>query len=139
VGRAAARKVIFVMNDGALIAVVDDEPPVRTMLLRALRVADYDVVGFASGSEFLDSLIARQPACAIIDVRMPGLSGLEVARQVRARRCPVPLIMITASDDAEMESAAAAAGARCLLRKPFSTDALLVAVHDAVAGRAPAS
>jgi FixJ family two-component response regulator len=127
------------MNDSALIAVVDDELPVRTMLLRALRLAEYDVVAFASGSEFLDSLIARQPACAIVDVRMPGLSGLEVARQVRARDCPVPLIMITASDDTDMESAATAAGARCLLRKPFSTDALLVAVHDAVAGRASAS
>jgi FixJ family two-component response regulator len=111
---------------------VDDEAPVRTMLRRALRLADYEVATFASGEEFLDSLADCPPACAIIDIRMPGLSGLDVERGMRAQNIRVPIVLITASDDAALERSAAAAGVICLLRKPFSTDALLAAVRRAL-------
>ena len=122
-------------NDRTLIAVVDDEPPVRTMLSRALRLADYDVAAYATGADFMTSLPAKSPACAIVDVRMPGMSGLDVAREVRSTAHPFPLILITASDGEAIGADAMAAGAFRLLRKPFSTDALLGAVHDALAGR----
>ena len=101
------------------------------MLQRALRLAGYEVAAFASGEEFLDSLPSRLPRCAIVDVRMPGLTGFDVARRVRAANFRVPLILITASDDAGIDRTAAAAGAVCLLHKPFSTDALLAALRDA--------
>lgn len=115
-----------------LIAVVDDEVSVRTMLRRALRLAGYEVATFASGEEFLDSLPSCSPACAILDIRLPGLSGLEVDVRMRAQNLRVPVVLITASDDPALDRAARAAGALCLLRKPFSTDALLAAVHRAV-------
>lgn len=120
----------------ALIAVVDDEMPVRTMLRRALRLADYEVAMFASGEEFLDSLSTCSPACAILDIRMPGLSGLEVERRLRAQNIRLPVVLITASDDPALDRSAAAAGAICLLRKPFSTDALLAALRRALSERA---
>lgn len=122
-------------SDNALIAVVDDESPVRTMLSRALRLADYDVAAYETGADFMASLPARSPACAIVDVRMPGMTGLDVARKVRSMERPFPVILITASDADAIDEDAAAAGASRLLRKPFSTDALLVAVNDALAGQ----
>ncbi len=118
-----------------LIAVVDDEPPVRTMLRRALRLADYDVAAFASGEEFLASLTERLPACAILDVHMPGLSGFDVELRMRAANFRVPVVFITASDDAALDRSAEAAGAVRLLRKPFSSDALLAAVREASGGQ----
>jgi FixJ family two-component response regulator len=115
-----------------LIAVVDDEAPVRTMLGRLLRLADYQVTAFASGEQFLASLASQQPACAILDVHMPGLSGLDVQSRLRAARFGIPVVFITASDDAQLERSAAEAGGS-LLRKPFSSEALLEAVGEALA------
>ncbi len=114
------------------IAVVDDEAPVRTMLGRVLRLADYRVAAFASGEEFLASLTARLPACAILDVHMPGLSGLDVQSRMRAAHIEVPIVFITASDDVALDRSALEAGAVCLLRKPFSSDELLDAIDAAL-------
>jgi FixJ family two-component response regulator len=114
------------------IAVVDDESPVRTMLGRVLRLADFRVNAFASGEEFLASLTARVPACAILDVHMPGLSGLDVHARMHAARIEVPVVFITASDDLALDSLALEAGAVGLLRKPFSSDDLLGAVGAAL-------
>jgi len=122
-------------NANALIAVVDDEPSVRTMLRRALSLAGYDVEVFASGEAFLESLPERLHSCAILDIRMPGLSGLDVAQRMHSESLRVPVILITASDDAAIDRSAAAAGATCLLRKPFSTDKLLDAVCEALGGK----
>lgn len=120
-----------------VIAVVDDESPVRIMLGRVLRLADYRVITFASGEEFLDSLTARLPACTILDVHMPGLSGLEVLSRMRAARIAIPVIFITASDDIALDRLALDAGAACLLRKPFSSDHLLEAVGIALRSTPP--
>lgn len=115
-----------------LIAVVDDEAPVRTMLGRQLRLADYRVIAFASGGEFLAAQAGLRPACAIVDVHMPGLSGLDVQSRLRDANDPTPVVLITASDDSALERLALDAGACCLLRKPFSGDALLSAVLSAL-------
>lgn len=116
-----------------LIAVVDDEASVRTMLRRALRLADYEVAEYASGEAFLQSRPARMPVCVILDLHLQGLSGLAVAQRLRAGGPHLPFILITASDDPAIDAAAAEAGAVRLLRKPFSTDVLLAAVRDAEA------
>jgi FixJ family two-component response regulator len=121
-----------VTTSAPLIAVVDDEPPVRTMLGRVLRLADYRTSVFASGEEFLASLSARRPACAILDVHMPGLSGLEVHSRMRAACIQVPVVFITASDDIALDRSALDAGGVCLLRKPFSSEVLLDAVGAAL-------
>ena len=120
-----------------VIAVVDDESPVRIMLGRVLRLADYRVITFASGEEFLDSLAARLPACTILDVHMPGLSGLEVLSRMRAARIAIPVIFITASDDIALDRLPLDAHAVCLLRKPFSSDQLLEAVSIALRSTPP--
>jgi FixJ family two-component response regulator len=121
-----------VASAAPIIAVVDDESSVRTMLGRLLRLADYRVSVFASGEEFLASLRAAMPACVILDIHMPGLSGLEVHAQLRAARMRIPVVFITASDDIALDRAAAEANVVRLLRKPFSSDALLEAVGDAL-------
>lgn len=120
-----------------IIAVVDDESSVRTMLGRLLRLADYRVSVFASGEEFLASLAATRPACVILDVHMPGLSGFEVHSQLRATQTRIPVVFITASDDVALDRAAIEADAVRLLRKPFSSDSLLEAVGDALQSGAP--
>ena len=121
-----------VASNNPVIAVVDDESPVRTMLCRVLRLADYQVTAFASGEEFLDSLTARLPACAILDVHMPGLSGLDVQSRMRAAHIEVPVVFITASDDLALDRLALEVGGACLLRKPFSSDELLAAIDAAL-------
>ncbi len=119
-------------NNDPFIAVVDDESPVRTMLRRLLRLADYKVTTFASGEEFLDSLRGGLPACMILDVHMPGLSGFDVESRMRAAHIEVPIVFITASDDIALDRSALEAGGVCLLRKPFSSNQLLEAVGIAL-------
>jgi FixJ family two-component response regulator len=125
-------RVAAVKHTDALIAVVDDEASVRTMLVRALRLAGYQVAPFASGEEFLASLQTRRPACAVVDIHMPGLSGFEVASRLYAIGWRVPIIFITAGHSTALKRQAEAAGAICMLQKPFSTDTLLDALHGAV-------
>jgi FixJ family two-component response regulator len=117
-----------------IIAVVDDESAVRTMLGRLLRLAGYRVVAFASGEEFLASLSAAPPDCVILDVHLLGLSGFEVHAWLRASQVPIPVVFITASDDVALDRLAAEAHAVRLLRKPFSSNELLDAVGDALLG-----
>jgi FixJ family two-component response regulator len=115
-----------------IVAVVDDESPVRTMLGRVLRIAGYRVALFAAGEEFLESLQSQPLACVLLDIHMPGLTGLEVHARMRAARCDAPVIFITASDDADLDGATRKLAAR-LLRKPFSSDELLTAVGAVIA------
>jgi FixJ family two-component response regulator len=114
------------------IAVVDDEASVRTMLGRMLRLADYEVGSFGCGEDFLASLAGRIPACAILDIHMPGLSGLETHSQLRATHAGVPAVFITASDDPALTEAVRKAQGIALLRKPFSSDELLGAIAAAL-------
>jgi FixJ family two-component response regulator len=117
------------------IAVVDDEAPVRIAVGRLLRLADYEVAPFGCGEEFLASLAARQPACVILDVHMPGLSGLDVHARLRAAHIELPVVFITASDELALDQAVMAAGDVRLLRKPFSNVDLLEAVGMALRGK----
>ncbi|MBC7780846.1 MAG: response regulator [Proteobacteria bacterium] len=111
---------------------VDDEAPVRTALGRLLRSAHYDVASFASGEEFLAAFEQEPPHCVILDIHMPGLSGLDVQLQLRARHNPVPIVFISASDDISVGVAVVQGGGQLLLRKPFSSSDLLEAVDAAV-------
>ena len=122
----------MVTTSDPLVAVVDDEGPVRTALGRLLRLADYEVAAFECGEEFLASLAERHPDCAILDVHMPGLSGLDVQSRLRAAHIDLPVVFITASDDLTLDRTVLEAGGARLLRKPFSSDALLDAVGAAL-------
>lgn len=118
-----------------LVAVVDDEAQVRVALRRLLRLADYEVATYDSGEEFLASLVQHRPACALLDVNMPGMDGLQVLARLRADQVALPVVVITASDDPVVERGALQAGGLCVLHKPFGNDELLAAVDFAV--RAP--
>jgi len=122
-------------SHGPFVAVVDDESAVRAMLGRLLRLSNYQVSAFSSGAEFLASLNAHTPACAILDINMPDLSGLEVQSRMRAAHIRIPVVLITASEDFELDQAAREVGAVSLLRKPFSNDDLIKAVALAIESR----
>lgn len=114
------------------IALVDDESTVRVALGRLLRLADYEVLAYESGEEFLAALSSGMPACAVLDVHLPGLTGIEVQMRLRASRLNVPVVFITASDDPEVERRALDAGGLRVLRKPFSNCELLASIEYAV-------
>jgi FixJ family two-component response regulator len=118
-----------------LIAVVDDEESVRKSLRRLLAAAELEAVTFASGQEFLDSLRLWRPDCLILDLQMPGLSGLEVQRQLADRQVLVPTIIMTADDDTGQ--AGSAQGAVAYLCKPFEEHVLLALITRAVKGAPP--
>lgn len=123
------------METPLCVAVVDDDASVRRALCRLLRVAGYAAVGFASGEEFLDALAARAPDCVLLDIHMPGMSGLRVQTRLNAAGFELPVVFITASDDADIERRALGAGGLRVLRKPFSNAVLIEAVEAALHGR----
>jgi len=118
-----------------VIAVVDDEAPVRTMLQRVLRLGDYQVMTFESGEAFLSSLDQQLPACAVVDIHMPNLSGFDVQMRLQALSRDVPVVFITASDDPALDALVHDAHGVALLRKPFRSDELLATVDAALARR----
>jgi FixJ family two-component response regulator len=107
------------------VAVVDDEASVRKALRRLFTAAELDCSVFASGQAFLDAVRERMPDCAVIDLHMPGLTGLEVQRELRSSGVKVPTIIITAHDEPDTRAQCLAAGAMAYLRKPFDDKALL--------------
>jgi FixJ family two-component response regulator len=112
-----------------LISVVDDDDSVREALESLLRSAGFKAEVFASAEQFLNSDRAREVDCLIVDVRMPGMNGLELQRRLAAGGSRVPIVFITAHGDELARAHALRAGAVAFLRKPFSEQALLNAVH----------
>jgi len=117
------------MGSLPLIAVVDDDDSVRESLRDLLRSAGFAVQVFASAEEFLHSDQLRQPDCLILDVRMPGIGGLELQRRLVASHRDLPVIFITAHGDEATRSQALKDGAMEYLLKPFTEEALLNAIH----------
>ena len=115
-----------------LVAVVDDDISVRESLESLIRSAGLGVTVFASAEEFLNSAHPNRLDCLILDVRMPGMSGIELHRHLLASNCKVPVVFITAhvSDD-RARSEACSDWTVAYLAKPFSDDELLDAVHAA--------
>ena len=115
-----------------MISVVDDEASVRKALGRLLRASGFEVEMFASGPEFLDALRQRPPHCTILDLHLPGLSGLEVQLRLREENIRVPCIIITGKDEPGLDERVLASGAAAFLRKPLDEEALLAAITAAV-------
>jgi FixJ family two-component response regulator len=113
-----------------LIAVVDDEESVRKSLRRLLSAFRHDAVTFASGQEFLDALPAHRPDCLILDLQMPGLSGVDVQRHLADRCVRMPTIVITADD--ETRGRVPWPGTVAYLCKPFEDHVLLATIERAV-------
>jgi len=120
------------MASAPLISVVDDDDAVRKSLQRLLRSVGFAVKVFASAEDFLHSEHLCTTRCLILDVRMTGMSGLELQRQLVARHNEVPVIFITAHGDEATRSRALSGGALDFLHKPFSEEALLDAIQAAL-------
>ena len=117
-----------------LVAIVDDDDLMRGALQGMLKSVGLPSEAFASAEEFLTSGQQRQIACLIADIRMPGMSGLELQAKLNAERCRIPTIFITAHGDEKMRMQALRAGAVEFLAKPFDDEALLESVRVALEG-----
>jgi FixJ family two-component response regulator len=119
-------------GDTKLVAIVDDDDSVRTALQGLLKAVGLPAQAFASAEGFLESGKQDQTACLIADIRMPGMSGLELQAKLNAERRRIPIIFITAHGDARMRMQALRAGAVEFLTKPFDDEALLESVRAAL-------
>ncbi len=115
----------------ATVFVVDDDYSIRRSLKRLLESAGFNVETFSSADDFLSYRRRDVPGCLILDVRMPGVGGLELQRQLAETGSEIPIIFITAYADEEVEARARKAGARAFLTKPLDDEVLLEAVREA--------
>ena len=115
-----------------LVAIVDDDELMRGALQGLLKAVGLSAQAFASAEEFLQSGLHRETACLIADIRMPGMSGLELQAKLNSERCCIPIIFITAHGDAKMRMQALRAGAAEFLTKPFDDEVLLENVRAAL-------
>jgi len=119
---------------GRLISIVDDDPLVREGLMSLMRSAGFATQAFASAEEFLSLAHCDDIACLILDVRLPGISGLELQSQLNATvsNPRIPVVFMTAHDDEATRQRALKGGAVDFLCKPVRREALLSAVHLAL-------
>jgi FixJ family two-component response regulator len=115
-----------------LVAIVDDDDLVRNALQGLLKAVGLPSRAFTSAEEFLTSGQQHKTGCLIADIRMPGMSGLELQATLNAEHCRIPTIFITAHGDARMRMQALRAGAVEFLAKPFDNQALLDSVRAAL-------
>jgi FixJ family two-component response regulator len=121
------------MMSDAMVYVVDDEPEIRDSVAMLLRSVGIGSKTFASGTEFLAAADLEAAGCVIADVRMPGISGLELQENLRAKQVRLPIIIITGHGDVAMAVRAMKAGAADFIEKPFNGQVLLDAVNRALA------
>jgi len=115
-----------------MVAVVEDDESYRAALQRLLKSAGLSVLAFASAEDFLNSGRQREIGCLIADIRMPGMSGLDLQARLNTEQCPIPTIFITAHGEEKMRLQAMRGGAVKFLAKPFDGATLLEAVRVAL-------
>ena len=119
-------------HNSRLVAIVDDDESVQSALQDLIESDGLSTLCFGSAEQFLESGARHEAACLIADIRMPGMSGLELQAKLKAERCRIPVVFITAHGDAEMRTRAIHDGAVELLSKPFDDAVLLEIVHTAL-------
>jgi RNA polymerase sigma factor (sigma-70 family) len=120
------------MTDAPVVFVVDDDPSVRSSLKFLLSTVGLKVESFDSADSFLSKKPADVPSCLVLDVRLPGLSGIDIQRELAARNVHIPIIFLTGHGDISMSVRAMKAGAIEFLTKPFRDQDLLDAVRIAL-------
>jgi FixJ family two-component response regulator len=120
------------MSNVPLMAIVDDDDALRNSLDNLIRSIGFRAHGFSSAEAFLRSDHACETACLMLDVRMPGMNGLELQRQIVAAHWQIPIIFITSHADDEARARALEAGAVAFLYKPCCEDDLLHAIDAAL-------
>lgn len=118
-----------------MISIIDDDPSMREMLVSLMRSLGYDARAFASGEEFLASEEFERYTCMITDIQMPGMSGFDLKQALDRRASALPVIMITALPELDLEDRAMSCGAIGLLRKPFEVQILVDLVEKAAGGQ----
>jgi FixJ family two-component response regulator len=124
--------MMAIQGKAKMVAIIDDDDLMRTALQGLLKSAGLLAQAFASADEFLKSGHQHDTACLITDIRMPGMSGLELQAKLNVDHCRIPTIFITAHGDAKMRMQAMRAGAVEFLAKPFDDEALLESVRAAL-------
>jgi FixJ family two-component response regulator len=126
---------MVIQRDRKFVAIVDDDESIRAALQGFMKEAGLPARAFASAEEFLDSSDLHQTACLVADIRMPGMSGLELQARLNAERRTFPIVFITAHGDESMRLQALRAGAVEFLAKPFDEEVLLDCVRAAMENR----
>jgi len=119
------------MSDNAVIYLIDDDEDVRRAVSFLLSTAGFAVRVYESGVTFLEKLDGLRPGCIVSDVRMPGMDGVELLRQIRQKDVTMPMIVMTGHGDVTLAVAAMKAGAVDFIEKPFSDEVLLLALRAA--------
>jgi FixJ family two-component response regulator len=120
------------MTGKRTVFLVDDDEALRRATVRLLRAAGYGVRAFTSVEDFLDAFDPEQPGCLLLDVRMPGRSGLELQEELARSGSTPPVVFLTGHADAESKSRAMAQGAIGFLQKPCGDDELLELLERAL-------
>jgi FixJ family two-component response regulator len=121
------------MQEGPLIAVVDDDRSIRNATQDLLNAAGFSTFTFEHAKAFLGSSVRASVACLVADMRMPGMSGLELHEHLATSGTGIPTVIITAHPARRLRERARQAGITCVLIKPFTPDELLECVHMALA------
>lgn len=120
-----------------IVAIVDDDEPLREALGSVMKAAGFSPRTFASAEEFLACDDCDETACLILDVRLPGISGIELQKQLAGANRRLPIIFVTAHGDASLRDSLMRAGASAFLYKPVRSDALLKEIHTALEKTTP--
>lgn len=120
------------MTPPPTVHVVDDDPGVRDSVALLLRMSGYTVETYESGTAFLERLEYARRGCVLLDIHMPGMTGLELQRELAARAPDLPVVMMTGQGDIGMAVQAMKAGASDFIEKPFSNELLLAAIGSAM-------
>ncbi len=134
-GDGATLRPMSIRRNSGPVAIVDDDESVQRALQDLIESDGLSALCFGSAEQFLDSGARHKAACLIADIRMPGMSGLELQAKLKAERRPLPIIFITAHGDAEMRIRAVRQGAVEFLNKPFDDAVLLQIVHTTLERR----
>lgn len=121
------------MSDRPTVFLIDDDQAVRDAIRLLLETSGFTVQAFASATDFLNTAVIGQPGCLVLDVRMPGLSGLDLQKRLRTLDYRIPVIFITGHGDVPMAIRAMKAGAFDFIEKPFQGQTLLARIAEALA------
>ena len=116
----------------AVVFVVDDDKLIRDSLEHLIKSVGLKVETFSSAQAFLDTDLPNRPSCLVLDIRMPGMSGLDLQDELKKRDCSIPIIFITGHGTVPMSVRAMKSGAVDFLQKPFEDQELLDTIHHAI-------